>query len=125
MTKISRITEFFDGQKPLNCGFCDGVGLRSVDVGEQPELCTWCGGTGLGSSLMPSIEPSRDHRQLRLKLGDEPVDDDGDDFLIPDPNFLSRFRKPETEAELDQAADAFGRALMAALDEIEGEQSGG
>lgn len=124
MTKVLRITEFFDGQKPLGCGFCNGVGLRSVGDGEQPELCAWCGGSGLGPPPMPSIKPARDHRQLRLKLGDEPVDDD-DDFLIVDPNFLSRFRKPESEVELDQAADAFGRALMAALDEIEGEMSGG
>ncbi len=125
MTKVSRIAELFGGQEHMSCGFCQGLGLRSVDVGEQPELCTWCGGTGLGSSPMPNIDPARDHRQLRLKLGDEPVDDDGDDFLILDPNFLARYRKPETEAELDQAADAFGRAFMAALDEVEGEMSGG
>ena len=105
--------------EPPPCPACSGIGLRCIEPDEVPDLCPDCGGSGMGSVLAPA--PATDPRQLRLELGDELAPDDGDDddFLIVDPNFLARYRKPMTEAELDQEAAAFGAAIMQALQELE------
>ena len=106
--------------EPPPCPACSGLGMSCVSTAEDPLLCATCGGAGFGSALAP--DPTNDPRQLqlRLDLDDELDPDDGDDdFLIVDSNFLSRFRKPLTEAEMDESAAEFGAALMRGLAEFE------
>jgi hypothetical protein len=88
---------FGHNTEPPACISCAGVGLTGIGDVETPALCSCCGGSGFGNVPDP----------------------DSIDDVMPDANFLARFREPLTEPEMDEAANEFGAALLAGLLDIE------
>lgn len=72
------------------------------------------------SNFQSPMQPEDDQplgNDLDRSAGDHQQDDE--DWLLLDPNFLAQFRKPMTEAELDTAARELEQAIKAWLEETE------
>jgi hypothetical protein len=95
--------------RPRFTGTCPVVAARSMRW--LPDM----------SDFLQSPMQPEDNKLLGNDL-DRPADEhqqDDEDWLLIDPNFLAQFRRPMTEAELDEAARKLEQAIKEWLEETE------